>query len=44
MATASRNSSLVSNSLTTDPAFSDSGAAVRMVGRPISVGTAASIP
>ena len=44
MAAASRSLSLVSNSLTTDPAFSDSGVAVRMVGRPISVGTTASTP
>ena len=44
MAAASHSSSLVSNSLTTDPAVSDSIAAVRMVGRPISVGTIASIP
>ena len=44
MVAASRSSSLVSNSLTTDHVFSDSGAAVRMVGRSISVGTAASIP
>ena len=44
MAAASRSSPLVSNSLTTDPVFSDSGAAVRMVGRPNSVGTTASIP
>ena len=44
MAVSSRSSSLVSYSLTIDPAFSDSGADVRMVGRSISVGTTTSIP
>ena len=41
---ASRRSSLTSNSLVIDFAFSDSGVAVQMVGRPISVGITASIP
>ena len=41
---ASRNSSLTSNSLAIDSAFSDSGVAIWMVGRPILVGITASIP
>ena len=41
---ASRSSSLTSNSLAIDSIFSDSSVAVRMVGRPISVGITASIP
>ena len=44
IAAASCYSSLMSNSLVIDSAFSDSGVAVRMVGRPISVGITASIP
>ena len=41
---ASHSSSLMSNSLAIDSAFSDLGVAVRMVGRPISVGITASVP
>ena len=44
IAAASRCSSLMSNSLATDSAFSDSGVVVRIVGRPISVGITAFIP
>ena len=44
IATTSCCSSLMSNSRAIDSAFSDSGVAVRMVGRLISVGITASIP
>ena len=44
IAAASRYSSLMSNSLAIDSAFSNSGIVVRMVGRPISVGITTSIP
>ena len=44
IAAASRCSSLMSNSLDIDFAFSYSGVVVRMVGRLISVGITASIP